>query len=115
MARLAQVGDHELIDLGGDSSDRRTTIRTSRNASAGAIQAGPGRPRDLICGSGVGASVAAPTRCAASGPPSATTPYSAHQGVRHDDANVLTLGARVIGPEPTAECALAFLAASFSR
>ena len=40
--------------------------------------------------------------------------YSAHQGVEHDDMNVLTLGARVIGPEPAFECAVAFLAATFS-
>ena len=41
--------------------------------------------------------------------------YSAHQGVEHDDMNVLTLGARVIGIEPAVECSLAFLAATFSR
>ena len=40
--------------------------------------------------------------------------YSAHQGVEHDDMNVLTLGARVIGPEPGFECAVAFLGATFS-
>jgi ribose 5-phosphate isomerase B len=40
--------------------------------------------------------------------------YSAHQGVEHDDMNVLTLGARVIGPEPAVECSVAFLAATFS-
>ena len=40
--------------------------------------------------------------------------YSAHQGVEHDDMNVLTLGARVIGPEPAYECAVAFLGATFS-
>jgi ribose 5-phosphate isomerase B len=40
--------------------------------------------------------------------------YSAHQGVEHDDMNVLTLGARVIGAEPAFECAIAFLGAAFS-
>lgn len=40
--------------------------------------------------------------------------YSAHQGVEHDDMNVLTMGARVIGPEPAFEIARAFLAARFS-
>ena len=40
--------------------------------------------------------------------------YSAHQGVEHDDMNVLTLGARVIGIEPAVECSLAFLGATFS-
>jgi RpiB/LacA/LacB family sugar-phosphate isomerase len=40
--------------------------------------------------------------------------YSAHQGVEHDDMNILVLGARVIGSEPALECSLAFLGASFS-
>jgi RpiB/LacA/LacB family sugar-phosphate isomerase len=40
--------------------------------------------------------------------------YSAHQGVEHDDMNVLAMGARVIGIEPAAECAVAFLDARFS-
>jgi ribose 5-phosphate isomerase B len=40
--------------------------------------------------------------------------YSAHQGVEHDDMNVLTLGSRVIGIEPAVECATAFLRAEFS-
>jgi ribose 5-phosphate isomerase B len=40
--------------------------------------------------------------------------YSAHQGVEHDDMNVLTLGARVIGSEPAYECAVAFIGAEFS-
>jgi ribose 5-phosphate isomerase B len=40
--------------------------------------------------------------------------YSAHQGVEHDDMNVLALGARVIGIEPATECAMAFLGARFS-
>jgi ribose 5-phosphate isomerase B len=40
--------------------------------------------------------------------------YSAHQGVEHDDMNVLCLGARVVGPELALECAVAFLAAHFS-
>jgi RpiB/LacA/LacB family sugar-phosphate isomerase len=41
--------------------------------------------------------------------------YSAHQGVEHDDMNVLVLGSRVIGPEPAVECAVAFLGARFSE
>jgi RpiB/LacA/LacB family sugar-phosphate isomerase len=40
--------------------------------------------------------------------------YSAHQGVEHDNMNVLVLGSRVIGPEPAVECAEAFLRATFS-
>jgi RpiB/LacA/LacB family sugar-phosphate isomerase len=67
----------------------------------------------LICGSGVGASVAANKLTGIRAAVCHDT-YSAHQGVEHDDMNVLTLGARVIGPEPAYECAVAFLAATFS-
>ena len=66
-----------------------------------------------ICGSGVGAAIAAnKMRGIRAGICHDT--YSAHQGVEHDDMNVLTLGARVIGPEPAFECTLAFLAATFT-
>jgi len=67
----------------------------------------------LICGSGVGASVAANKMRGIRAAVCHDT-YSAHQGVEHDDMNVLTLGSRVIGPEPAVECALAFLGAEFS-
>ena len=67
----------------------------------------------LICGSGVGASVAANKMRGIRAAVCHDT-YSAHQGVEHDDMNVLTLGARVIGPEPAFECALAFIGATFS-
>ena len=67
----------------------------------------------LICGSGVGASVAANKMRGIRAAVCHDT-YSAHQGVEHDDMNVLTLGARVIGPEPGFECAVAFLGATFS-
>jgi ribose 5-phosphate isomerase B len=67
----------------------------------------------LICGSGVGASIAA---CKMRGVRAAVChdTYSAHQGVEHDDMNVLVLGSRVIGPELALECAEAFLRAQFS-
>jgi RpiB/LacA/LacB family sugar-phosphate isomerase len=67
----------------------------------------------LICGSGVGAAVAANKVRGVRASVCHDT-YSAHQGVEHDDMNVLTLGSRVIGPEPALECALAFLGATFS-
>ena len=67
----------------------------------------------LICGSGVGASVAANKIRGARAAVCHDT-YSAHQGVEHDDMNILTLGARVIGDEPALECALAFLGATFT-
>jgi ribose 5-phosphate isomerase B len=67
----------------------------------------------LVCGSGVGASIAASkltgVRCAL-----CHDPFSAHQGVEDDDMNVIALGARVIGPELAVELVRDFLRARFS-
>ena len=114
LRRLAQADlGHEWIDLGGDGSDPDDDYPDFARRLAGAIVAGDADRGILICGSGVGASVAANK---VRGIRSAVChdTYSAHQGVEHDDMNVLTLGARVIGPEPAFECAVAFLGAMFS-
>ena len=104
---------HELIDLGGDGSDPNDDYPDFAQRLGHAIQAGDADRGVLICGSGVGASVAANKMRGIRSAVCHDT-YSAHQGVEHDDMNVLTLGARVIGPEPAFECAIAFLAATFS-
>ncbi len=110
----AAVGDaHELIDLGGDGSDPQDDYPDFAQALGRAVQDGRGDRGILICGSGVGASVAANKLRGVRAAICHDT-YSAHQGVEHDDMNVLTLGARVIGVEPAVECSLAFLAAEFS-
>ena len=112
--RLTTTGfGHEWIDLGGDGSDPDDDYPDFARRLAGAIVNGDADRGILICGSGVGASVAANK---VRGVRSAVChdTYSAHQGVEHDDMNVLTLGARVIGPEPAFECAVAFLGATFS-
>jgi ribose 5-phosphate isomerase B len=67
----------------------------------------------LICGSGVGASVAA-NKLPGIRAGLCHDTYSAHQGVEHDDMNVLVLGARVIGAEMARELVRAFVAAVFS-
>ena len=102
-----------LVDLGGDGSDPNDdypdfALRLGLAVRDGAVDRGV-----LICGSGVGASVAANKIRGVRAAVCHDT-YSAHQGVEHDDMNVLTLGARVIGSEPALECTLAFLGASFS-
>ena len=107
------VGAHELIDLGGDGSDPQDDYPDFAQALGRALQEGRGDRGILICGSGVGASVAA-NKMRGIRTAVCHDTYSAHQGVEHDDMNVLTLGARVIGIEPALECAQAFLAASFS-
>jgi ribose 5-phosphate isomerase B len=104
---------HELIDLGGDGSDPDDDYPDFAQRLGVAIVAGEADRGILICGSGVGASVAANKMRGIRAAVCHDT-YSAHQGVEHDDMNVLTLGARVIGPEPAFECAVAFLAATFS-
>jgi RpiB/LacA/LacB family sugar-phosphate isomerase len=107
LARLELLlpGQHELLDLGGDGSDPLDDYPD--------FQTGHADRGILVCGSGVGASIAVnKMRGVRAGLCHDT--YSAHQGVEHDDMNVLVLGARVIGIEPAAECAIAFLGAHFS-
>jgi ribose 5-phosphate isomerase B len=113
-ARLerAHLG-HELIDLGGDGSDPDDDYPDFAERLGEAVRDGRADRGILICGSGVGAAIAA---CKMRGIRAAVChdTYSARQGVEHDDMNVLVLGARVIGPEPALECARAFLDATFS-
>jgi ribose 5-phosphate isomerase B len=112
--RLAAAGlGHEWIDLGGDGSDPNDDYPDFSRRLGAAIVAGEADRGILICGSGVGASIAANKIRGVRSAVCHDT-YSAHQGVEHDDMNVLTLGARVIGPEPAFECARAFLSATFS-
>ena len=101
------------IDLGGDGSDPNDDYPDFAQRLGEAVRDGEADRGILICGSGVGASVAANKIRGVRAAVCHDT-YSAHQGVEHDDMNVLTLGARVIGPEPALECALAFLGATFS-
>ena len=104
---------HELVDLGGDGSDPNDDYPDFAARIGLAVRDGEAWRGILICGSGVGASVAANK---IQGVRSAVChdTYSAHQGVEHDDMNILTLGSRVIGVEPAVECSLAFLRAEFS-
>jgi ribose 5-phosphate isomerase B len=105
--------DDELVDLGGDGSDPNDDYPDFALRLGEAVQDGAVERGILICGSGVGASVAANKIRGVRSAVCHDT-YSAHQGVEHDDMNVLTLGARVIGSEPALECSLAFLRATFS-
>lgn len=105
--------EHQLIDLGGDGSDPADDYPDFA-LYVGRLVRDRGADRGiLVCGSGVGASVAANKIHGIRAAVCHDT-YSARQGVEHDDMNVLTLGARVIGPETAYECAVAFLNASFS-
>ncbi len=109
----AALPEHELIDLGGDGSDPADDYPDVALSLGRSIQEGNAERGILICGSGVGASVAA-NKIRGVRAAICHDTYSARQGVEHDDINVLTLGARVIGPELAFECAIAFLRARFS-
>jgi ribose 5-phosphate isomerase B len=112
LRRLVDTG-HELVDLGGDGSDPTDDYPDFARVLAHVIGGGEAERGILVCGSGIGASVAANkvrgVRAAV-----AHDTYSAHQGVEHDDMNVLCLGGRVIGTEMAVECARAFLGAAFT-
>jgi ribose 5-phosphate isomerase B len=108
----ASAPEHDYLDLGGDGSDG-TDDYPDFSRRLGRAIAGDAADRGiLICGSGVGASVAASKIRGVRAAVCHDT-YSARQGVEHDDLNVLCLGSRVIGIELAVELARAFLDARF--
>lgn len=103
---------HEMIDLGGDGSDPQDDYPDFAQRLGLAIQRGEADRGILICGSGVGASVAINKMRGLRSAVCHDT-YSAHQGVEHDDMNVLCLGSEVVGAELAVDLVRAFLGASF--
>ncbi len=103
---------HEPIDLGTNSTEPVDYPDYAEKVGR-AIQQGEAQRGLLICGSGVGAAMAA---CKMNGVRAGVChdTYSARQSVEHDDVNVLALGARVIGEETARELIRAFLSAKFS-
>jgi ribose 5-phosphate isomerase B len=103
---------HEIVDLGTDTDAVRIDYPDKAAELAAAIKDGQAERGVLVCGSGVGASVAA---CKIAGIRAAICHdmYSAHQGVEHDDMNVLCLGSEVVGPSLAADLVRTFLAARF--
>jgi ribose 5-phosphate isomerase B len=111
-AVLEVLAGHEIIDLGTDTDAVRIDYPDKAREVGEAIQRGEAARGILVCGSGVGASVAA---CKLTGIRAAICHdvYSAHQGVEHDDMNVLCLGSEVVGPSVARELVTAFLNATF--
>ena len=103
---------HEALDLGTASLDP-VDYPDYAEVVGRAVVEGRAERGVLVCGSGVGASVAANKLVGIRAGLCHDT-YSAHQGVEHDDMNVLVLGARVIGTELARELVKAYLAARFS-
>ncbi|HVQ36191.1 MAG TPA: ribose 5-phosphate isomerase B [Pyrinomonadaceae bacterium] len=108
-----ELAGHELTDFGTHDGSQPDDYPDYALKVGGAIQTGQAEIGILICGSGVGAAVAANKlkgiRAALCG-----DTYSAHQSREHDDCNVLCLGARVVGVELALEILRAFVAARFT-
>ena len=104
---------HEPVDLGTDRPEPKIDYPDKAREVGDAIREGRADRAVLICGSGVGASVAA---CKIAGIRAAIChdAYSAHQGVEHDDMNVLVLGGRIIGPALAHELVEAFVKARYT-
>jgi ribose 5-phosphate isomerase B len=109
--RLRDICD--LLDIGARRFDPADDYPDFVRAVAQAVASGQAQRGILICGSGVGACITA-NKVPGVRAGICHDTYSAHQGVEHDDMNVLCLGARVIGPELAAELVTAFLKARFS-
>jgi ribose 5-phosphate isomerase B len=111
LAEVAALG-HETVDLGTDKPEPPVDYPDKAREIGEAIRSGDAERALLVCGSGVGASVAA-SKLTGIRAATCHDTYSAHQGVEHDDMNVLCLGSEVVGPELAAELARTFLAARF--
>jgi RpiB/LacA/LacB family sugar-phosphate isomerase len=105
-------GGHSVLDLGTNSQEPVDYPDYAERAGLAVVE-GRSERALLICGSGVGASVAA-NKVPGVRAGLCHDTYSAHQGVEHDDMNVLVLGARVIGVELARELVRAFVGAKFS-
>ena len=110
-ADLSLAG-HEVIDVGTHST-APVDYPDSAEAVGNAVREGTAERGVLVCGSGVGAS-AAVNRIPGIRAAICHDAYSAHQGVEHDDMNVLVLGGRIVGPALALELVRAFVGARFS-
>jgi len=111
-ARLQQLG-HEVLDLGTHGS-KPVDYPDYAETVGLAVRDGKAERGIMVCGSGVGASVAA-NKIPGVRAGLCHDHYSAHQGVEHDDMNVLVMGGRVIGESVALELVDAFLSAEYTR
>lgn len=110
---LAELG-HEILDLGVESNQERSDYTDAAQKVGNAIVNGEAERGILICGSGVGASIAANkikgVYCAIT-----HDVYSAAQGVQHDNMNVMAIGGKVVGTSVGQSLADAFINANFQK
>jgi len=111
LARHLRARGHQVLDLGAHDASP-SDYPDHAEVVAAALSAGDAERGILVCGSGVGV-VAAANKHAGVIAGLCHDHYSAHQGVEHDEMNVLALGARVVGEAVALEIAEAFLAARF--
>ena len=110
-AYLAAKGQ-DVVDLGAFNGDHPDDYPDFAELVGAAIKRGDAPRGILICGSGVGVCVAA-NKIPGIRAGMCHDTYSAHQGVEHDDMNVIVLGARIIGASLAYECVDAFIGAKF--
>jgi RpiB/LacA/LacB family sugar-phosphate isomerase len=112
IAETLRRAGHEVLDVGTNSTDP-VDYPDSAEAVGRAVIEGRAERGVLVCGSGVGASVAA-NKLPGIRAAVCHDVYSAHQGVEHDDMNVLVLGGRIVGPALAVDLVCAFVAARFT-
>ena len=113
VAEFLGAAGHDVSDVGAHELDPQDDYPDFALLVAGAVSKSNVERGILVCGSGVGASVAANKVLGVRAAMCHDT-YSAHQGVEHDDMNVLCLGARIVGIALATEIIESFLGASFS-
>jgi len=111
VTRLSKA--YQIIDIGAHALNTDDDYPDFAGAVALMVASGDVERGILVCGSGVGACIAA-NKVPGVRACLCHDTYSAHQGVEHDDMNILCLGARVVGVELAMELVTAFLSASFS-
>jgi ribose 5-phosphate isomerase B len=111
-AVLEALAGHSVVDLGTDTDAVRLDYPEKAREIGESILRGDAERGVFVCGSGVGASIAA---CKLPGIRAAICHdvYSAHQGVEHDDMNILCLGSEVVGPSLARDLVTTFVAARF--
>ena len=112
-AVLEALAGHSLVDLGTDTDAERIDYPDKAREIGEAILRGDAERGVFVCGSGVGASVAA-SKLAGIRAAICHDVYSAHQGVEHDDMNVLCLGSEVVGPSLARDLVTTFVGARFN-
>lgn len=108
-----QEGGHEVIDLGTHDPEQPDDYPDFARLACETVRSGGAQRAVVVCGSGVGVTVAA-NKFPGIRAGLCHDHYSAHQGVEHDDMNVLCLGARIIGQEAAREIVQAFIGAAYT-